>query len=391
MRPTLAQIGDIVKRGYSEWDSRIRATCSLEHLVAGELPFAIAPAARIGRRALHHLAARDRLPVAFCDGNRALWGTSIGGVPVMSYEEFASSWPECTLFIASALHDSAIQDVARHCGIRRLVGYPCLAHCYPEMFCTREYAGIAEAAFLPNAFAAIEALHGRLVDDQSRHVLLSKVMYYLTYEKKYIEDIRSTTTMYWDADLITCRSGEVVVDGGAFRGDTLLAFLGGGQREYLEYHAFEPDPLVQQDLEAVAACDRDRIRCHRLGLCRARGKLQFVVSGAADTSAMGQAGDAEGSVQHLEVTDLDSFFGDRNPPTFIKMDIEGSERSALVGASRLIRRHRPTLAVSVYHHPRDLWEIPLLIAELTPNSSLYLRHYTREVDDTVCYSVPAVS
>ena len=37
----------------------------------------------------------------------------------------------------------------------------------------------------------------------------------------------------------------------------------------------------------------------------------------------------------------------------------------------------------------DLWRIPLLLEQLMPGSRLYLRHYTREVDDTVCYAVSA--
>ena len=48
----------------------------------------------------------------------------------------------------------------------------------------------------------------------------------------------------------------------------------------------------------------------------------------------------------------------------------------------------PTLAVSAYHFPADLWAIPLLIKRLMPHSDLYLRHYSREVDDTVCYAIP---
>ena len=70
------------------------------------------------------------------------------------------------------------------------------------------------------------------------------------------------------------------------------------------------------------------------------------------------------------------------------MDIEGSETDALLGAQNLLSKNSPIVAVSIYHRPSDLWEIPLMLTELMPASSVYIRHYTREIDDTVCYAVP---
>lgn len=71
------------------------------------------------------------------------------------------------------------------------------------------------------------------------------------------------------------------------------------------------------------------------------------------------------------------------------MDIEGAETEALLGAAGLLGNTSPKLAISAYHFPTDLWTIPLLMDRLTPGSRLYLRHYTREVDDTVCYAIPS--
>jgi hypothetical protein len=216
---------------------------------------------------------------------------------------------------------------------------------------------------------------------------LSKVLYYLTYDKSLLDDLRSQETIYWDATVVRLRTDEVVVDGGAYRGDTLQAYKEVSQGVFDRYFAFEPDPLVYADLTAVAKRD-PRIECVECGLSDRRESVAFSISGAADTTAASQAGDVSEHVQYLDVLDLDSFFIGRSPPTFIKMDIEGGERKAIAGASALIERLQPTLAVSAYHHPRDLWEIPLLIAERTPLTGLFLRHYTREVDDTVCYSIP---
>ena len=100
------------------------------------------------------------------------------------------------------------------------------------------------------------------------------------------------------------------------------------------------------------------------------------------------AGPEDPSGEPVTIVALDDHFADSDVPTFIKLDIEGSEAGALLGASRLITAGRPTMAISAYHYPSDLWAIPLLLAHLAPTSRILLRHYTREVDDTVCYAIP---
>jgi hypothetical protein len=76
-------------------------------------------------------------------------------------------------------------------------------------------------------------------------------------------------------------------------------------------------------------------------------------------------------------------------PTFIKMDIEGSEPDALIGATNRIKESQPVLAISVYHKQSDIWEIPLLIKSLSDNYSFFLRSHRDESWDLVCYAVPA--
>ena len=47
-------------------------------------------------------------------------------------------------------------------------------------------------------------------------------------------------------------------------------------------------------------------------------------------------------------------------PTLIKMDVEGAEYDALLGARKIITRYKPGLAICLYHRPEHLWQIPLL-------------------------------
>ena len=58
---------------------------------------------------------------------------------------------------------------------------------------------------------------------------------------------------------------------------------------------------------------------------------------------------------------------------FIKYDVEGLEYEALLGSKRLIQNSKPQLLVSMYHKCEDMFKLPLLVKELNPDYSLYLR------------------
>jgi hypothetical protein len=70
------------------------------------------------------------------------------------------------------------------------------------------------------------------------------------------------------------------------------------------------------------------------------------------------------------------------------MDIEGAEYDALLGATTIIKRDRPVLAICVYHTQSDIWRIPLLIRSIDPTYSLFLRSYDGDGLQTVVYAVP---
>ena len=70
------------------------------------------------------------------------------------------------------------------------------------------------------------------------------------------------------------------------------------------------------------------------------------------------------------------------------MDIEGSERDALIGSARIIREQSPVLLISLYHKPKDLWEIPDMIRAINPNYEMYLRVHAHLFLETVLYCVP---
>jgi hypothetical protein len=116
------------------------------------------------------------------------------------------------------------------------------------------------------------------------------------------------------------------------------------------------------------------------GLHNQNATLKFSAR-ALGVSKIADDGEIEVSVETLDSLPIET-------PTFIKMDIEGSEKAALEGARKLIARDKPKMAICVYHKPNDLWELPLYIKELAPEYKIFMRHYSlRSAHETVAYAV----
>lgn len=71
---------------------------------------------------------------------------------------------------------------------------------------------------------------------------------------------------------------------------------------------------------------------------------------------------------------------------FIKMDIEGAEPLALKGAIETIKKHRPKLAIAIYHSMSDFVNIPRWIYDLNLGYELYLGHYTIHSEETIIFA-----
>jgi FkbM family methyltransferase len=74
--------------------------------------------------------------------------------------------------------------------------------------------------------------------------------------------------------------------------------------------------------------------------------------------------------------------------SYIKMDVEGAEYDALIGAQETIIKARPKLAVCVYHDQSHFWKIPKLVLSCQPKYNVFLRHYTEGLLETVMYFLP---
>ena len=187
------------------------------------------------------------------------------------------------------------------------------------------------------------------------------------------------TAIYFDLPALPHDEQEVFVDVGSYDGESACFFADWANGDYQQIFCFEPDPTNQQKV-------RERMKGHSNVTIVPKGawdevtELHFVADGRKQ-SHVGDEGDIT-----VPVDTIDHVLNGTRP-TFIKMDVEGSELHALKGAEQSIRKYRPKLAISIYHRPEDIFTIPELLLSYHSDYKFYLRHYSLGYFDTVLYAI----
>ncbi|HEY3813807.1 MAG TPA: FkbM family methyltransferase [Caulobacteraceae bacterium] len=183
--------------------------------------------------------------------------------------------------------------------------------------------------------------------------------------------------------------GDVVVDAGAYLGETAARFAldVGPEGKVL---AFDPSAfharLAQENAERNGLADR--VQVFAAGLAGVSNIDNAAAAEPTDDAVRETADEGRrmrDSDRQLALDDLCRWQG-LGKVDFIKMDVEGSEIPALEGAHETILAHRPKLGISVYHRPTDLWAIPNLIRRKYPFYRLYLDHHSLYGEETVLYA-----
>ena len=177
--------------------------------------------------------------------------------------------------------------------------------------------------------------------------------------------------------------GDVVLDVGAFLGDSAVAFsrlVGDAGRVY----SIE---ALRDQFEALKS-NLARFGCANVTPCFNAAWNRNEELHIAANRGSSSIGGGDNPVPGVR---LDDFVAERGIERvdFIKMDIEGAEQEAIEGGAETIRRFRPKLALSAYHKPEDVHLLMTLVSALYPGYRFYMRHYDpKGMNDTVLYAVP---
>ncbi len=218
----------------------------------------------------------------------------------------------------------------------------------------------------------IHKVESILADEESKNVFRSVIDYKLSGDVNLLSETHCDFSEVYR--LLGAEKFEKIADLGAYNGDTLreIAPFATNLKTAV---AFEPDRRNHKKLSEYAeTVEQFKITPINLAAWNERATLQFDGSGNRNSTLVseGIAVNKPAKIVEVEADSLDNILGGERVD-YIKYDVEGSEREAILGSVRTIETHAPALMVSLYHRSEDIFELPLMIHELFPDYKFYIR------------------
>ncbi len=322
---------------------------------------------------------------------------SLSNKPIKRLEETSLVDVNIFISITSPIVEVEVITLLKSIGVVNIYSFIDTLHKFPSLIkqcveCTKTwYSPIKNKMIDHDKLKNVKEL---LKDDKSRKLLDSVLQFReeLTPERYLIPDLEP---QYFprDIDLFEHIDRIRFIDGGAFIGDTLsesITEFKKVNRDVDYVISFEPDKvnidkLSNEIKKQKTSSSNIDFFIYPCGLWSSNKILQFSNNGNTNSSIVDRVN--SNNVVSIVAVSLDkTLIG--APPNYIKLDIEGAEKEAILGAKEIISNHSPVLAISLYHKPQDIWELPLLIHKINPNYDMYLRIYGSMGLELILYCVP---
>lgn len=340
-------------------------------------PLVLFGAGGYGQKILASLKSDGILPQYFCDNNRKKWETIIDGIPVISPKRMTCL--NRPLVLISSVFQIELSAQLEGLGIQDYLA--CDALDFTLKTNGRHYS---ERLIYENR-QSIASFHSKLKDELSRKTLENVINFRLSGDLGYLSHIRDVNIYF--PEVIKLNETEIFIDVGAFDGDVIESFFQRINSPTCVVYAFEPETESCKLLRGKYNDDARVFISNDILYDR-----KCFVAFSRDPNGMGSfvisSSDFKNDIHSVAAHSLDEQLPVLKGSAYLKMDAEGAELAILRGAESFINMVRPKLAISVYHKPADLWELPQFVDALDLNYDFYLRHYSQSISDTVVFAVP---
>lgn len=315
---------------------------------------------------LRCLKARNLVVSFFCDNNIELHGKKIQGVTCLAPNELVDI-NNAIILVASTF----MEDIMAQLDQLGISDVYCLGEILFNINEEMLLDAIRHKEELLQVFDLLEDIHSKLVYEAAIRQWFDGE---LAFPKELVSE-----KQYFDPGVWSLKEDEVYVDCGAYNGDTIRAFIEQTRGGFRKIYGFELDFKNYEALERQIKTleQSNRITVYNKGVGNETGAIFY--QGEQDCARITRDGDECNGV----ICKLDETIGEA---TLIKMDVEGFELDALMGAEGIIRKHRPRLAICLYHKLSDYYQTPLYLKRIVPDYQFCIRHYTSVETETVLYA-----
>lgn len=320
------------------------------------------------------------VPVQYvCCNNASAWGGKFWGLEVISPDQMQAIYQN---YAVLSLVAEKRQEIRQQ--LQRLSRPPAAVFSL-ELHWTMwdHHMPKDSAAYFRQMQPEAASVYDRLSDQKSKDVYEAVIRYRMSRDAGVLAPIADPVEQQYFLPALDGRNflgqHEWFVDAGAFTGDTVQGFLSATGGSYGHIYAIEPEGQNYQALLNNTKALQN-VTCLKYGLGEAAQALHISSAGTGSMIV------TDAGAESISIDTLDHLLGGV-PVTYIKMDIEGMECPALRGAKGLIQKYHPKLAICCYHSDADLIGVPREILKLSPDYRLFIRHYTYNLAETVCYAI----
>ena len=342
-------------------------------------------AGNVGRKALLALRSNGYNVLGFIDNNAKLHGAKIDQINVYSPKNAFNKYGDNIAVIigihCGEAHGLMSQRIAplKELGFTKIAHFGLFAWKHPTGLLP--YYALDLPSKIPHAKDKILKAFQLLDEETSRKVYVDHIEWRLTLNFDVLPR-PVADSIYFNEKLLKNNENEVLVDGGAYTGDTIKSFVEGfGKKGFSRIICFEPDPTNFPKLQEFAdTVDKKlgELQVYPFALGDNEQDIFIELSGIASRVS------EEGVLVKCKTIDNFDYHGDY--PTFIKLDLEGFEIPALLGGAKTIASKSPTLTICSYHKQSDIWEIPLAIHAINPNYKFRFVQHLSDGWDLVLYA-----
>lgn len=350
-----------------------------------------------GRQTLYLLRKKGIEPIAFIDQCAEKYADGYDGVEVISPEKAAQKYSHCMVLITT-VWPLAIE-------IEKFVKM----HWKEYVVCANPFK--VETRFLTKAELCKGAdliinSYELLADEKSKQLFIEDINWKITGDStRPAKQTEPLSVLEWFMfDKLDWSRKYTYVDVGAYTGDTVIRFMMASGGVYNKIVAIEPDEINRTHMQSIMSDLRlnDKYTYIYEGVWKEKNELIFYSSGrdTYESSNFTESVDKIlpehrvrkddiGIEMRLPVNSLDNMLKEmEHEELMIKIDAQGSEFEALLGASHLIAEHKPILILEFATNSQHIGDMIPFINHLNKDYQFYLRQIILSGNSrTVLYAI----